>query len=61
MHVLQNIRPNNSMQISLHEIKHQIDILVVLRFYQVQQFDYVRMSIQLLKENDLRFYFFNNT
>lgn len=41
------------MQICFHEIKDQIDILVILGFNQLLQADYIWMTIKLSQENNL--------
>ena len=40
------------MQLYLHLFEHQVDILVILCFYNIEQLDYVLM-LELLKEHDL--------
>lgn len=53
VNVLEDIGPNNSMQISVHEVKDEVNISVVLSSDYVLQSDNVFMSRQLLQEDDL--------
>lgn len=45
MHILKNLRSDNGMQIGLHEIEHQIDILIVLSLDQMLKADNIRMAV----------------
>ncbi len=45
---LQNIRPDNRVQICLHVLEYQVYILIVLCLYHVQQPDYILVPVQLL-------------
>ena len=41
------------MQVSLHEIEYEVDVLVVLGFKDVEQRDDVGVSVELLQKYDL--------
>jgi hypothetical protein len=41
------------MQVSFHEIKNHVEILVVLCLDHLLQFDYVLVVLELLQENNL--------
>ena len=53
MYFLKYSRPYYNVQISLHKIKHQVQILIVLSFDNVEQSNYIIMPIKLLQEHDL--------
>ena len=53
MNILQYFSSNNSMKISLHEIKNQINIFIILCSDQMLQTNYIWMTIKLTKENNL--------
>ena len=53
MNILKNVSSNNSMEVSVHEIKHQINVSIVFSPYNVLKSNDVFMPIQFLKENDL--------
>ena len=40
---LQYLCFNGSMQVRIHELKHEVDVLVVVRFNHVQQLNYILM------------------
>lgn len=45
MYFLKNSGPDDNMQICLHEIKHQVQILIVFGLYDVQKSDYIVMAV----------------
>lgn len=47
MHVLQNFGTDNSMQVGLHKIEHQINVFIILGSDQVLQTNNVRVPVQL--------------
>lgn len=53
VNVLEDICPDHRMQISIHEIKDQVDISVILCPDHVLKADYVFMAGKLLQENYL--------
>lgn len=53
MHVLHYIGTDHSVQVSLHEIEYEVDVLVVLGFKDVEQRDDVGVSVELLQKYDL--------
>ena len=40
---LQNLCFNGSMQVCIHELKHEVDVLIVVCFNHVQQLNYILM------------------
>ena len=40
---LQYLCFNGSMQVRIHELKHKVDVLVIVRFNHVQQLNYIHM------------------
>ena len=53
MNIFKNFGSNDSMQISLHEIKNKIDVFVILCSDEILQTNDVRVAIQLAQENNL--------
>jgi hypothetical protein len=53
MNVLHDTSPNNSMQISFHKVKDQVDVFGAFGLDYVEKTDDVGMAIKLLEENDL--------
>lgn len=51
--VFKNVCPNDCMQVSIHEVKNQVNISVILSSNHVLEPNYVFMACQLLQENDL--------
>ena len=51
--VLKDIGADHRMQVSVHEVKHQVDVAVVFGTHHVLQADDVLVARQLLQENDL--------
>lgn len=52
MYFLKYPRPYHYMQISLHKIKHQVQVLIVLGLDDVEESNYVIVAIELLQEHD---------
>lgn len=50
---LHDVGPNDGVEVGLHEIEHQVDILVVLGFEDIEQRDDVGVPVELLQEDDL--------
>ena len=48
MDIFENICPNNSMEISVHKIEHEVDVAVVLCTDYVLKADDVLVAVQLL-------------
>lgn len=53
MHALHDIGPDDRVQIGLHEVEHQVDVLIVLCLEDVEQGDDIWMPVELLQEDDL--------
>jgi hypothetical protein len=53
VHVFHDVGSDYCVEVGLHEVKYQIDVLVILRFEDVYQRYDVRMPIQLLQEDNL--------
>lgn len=53
MHAFHDIGPDDRMQVGLHEVKHQVDVLIVLCFEDAEQRDDIGMPVELLQEDDL--------
>lgn len=53
MDVLHDVCPYHRVKVCLHEVEHQVNVLVVLRFQDVEQRDYVGVSVEFLQEDDL--------
>ena len=51
--VLKNVRTNYRVQVSIHEVKHEVDISIVLSSDHILQPDYVFMPRELLKKDNL--------
>lgn len=45
MNVFHDVGPDDSMEISLHEVEYQVDIFVVLSFEYVEEGDDVRVPV----------------
>jgi hypothetical protein len=52
VYVFKDIRSNNGVKIGIHEIKHQINVSIILCSDHVLKSDNVLMTGQLLQEND---------
>lgn len=50
---LQNTCPDYNVQVCLHKIKHEIEVLIILGFDYVDQSNYIIVAIELLKKHDL--------
>lgn len=50
---LHDVGPNDGVEVGLHEIEHQVDVLVVLSFEDIEQRDDVGVSVEFLQEDDL--------
>lgn len=48
MNVLHDTRPDNSMQVGLHKIKDQVNVLGAFGLDYVEKTDDVRMAVELL-------------
>jgi hypothetical protein len=53
MNVLQDVRPDNCMQICVHKIEDEVYISIVLCTNHILKSDDIFMTGELLKENDL--------
>ena len=53
MNIFHDVGPNDCMKVRLHKIKYEIDVFIILGFENILKRNYIGMSIQLLKENDL--------
>lgn len=53
MDALHDIGPDDRVQIGLHEVEHEVDILIVLCFEDIEEGDDIGMSVELLQEDDL--------
>ena len=53
MDVFQDIGTNDSMQVCVHEIEHQINVTIIFSPDNILQSDNVFMTSQFLQENDL--------
>ena len=53
MNVFKDFSPDNSMKVSFHEVKNEIDIFIILCSNEVLQSDNIGVSVELSKENDL--------
>ncbi len=53
VNVLKNVGFDDSVEVRLHEIENQVDVLVVLGPDDVQKLDDVLMTIKFLQEDDL--------
>lgn len=53
MHALHDVGSNDRMQIGLHEVKDQIDVLIVLCFEDIEKRDDIGMTVEFLQEDDL--------
>ena len=53
MQVFHDVGSDDCMKIRFHEIEDKVDIFVALCFDDIEEGDYVRVSVELLKENDL--------
>ena len=41
---LQYLCLNGSVQVNVHELKHEVDVLVIVRLYHIQQLNYILMG-----------------
>jgi len=53
MDVLHDVRPYHRVKVRLHEVEHQINVLIVLGFQDVEEGDYVGVPVEFLQEDDL--------
>ena len=53
MNILHDVSPYDCMQVRFHKIEYEIDIFIILCFEDILKRNYIGVSIQLLKENDL--------
>ena len=53
VHLLEDVPSNNDMKISVHKVKHQVDVFVILGFDQSLKGHDVVMTLQLLEEHYL--------
>ena len=53
MDILEDVGPDDSMQVSIHEIEHEVDITIVFGSNHVLQSDYILMTRQLLQKDNL--------
>lgn len=53
MDVFHDVGPYDGMQVGLHEIEYEVNILVVLSFEDVEEGDDVRVPVQFLEEDHL--------
>ena len=51
MYGLENIRPNHLVHIRLHELKNQVNVLVILCFQHIKQSNHILMCHFLQKHN----------
>ena len=51
VHLLEDSRPDDRVQVRLHVLEDQVQILLVLRFYYVQQLYDVLVLVQLLQKH----------
>ena len=56
MDIFHDICPDDSVKISFHEIEDQVYIFVILCFQDILKGNYVGMTVELLKEDDLGYY-----
>ena len=52
MNFLQDLTSDNHMEIRLHEIEYEVDILIIFSFDGIGEPDYVRVVIHLLEEHN---------
>ena len=53
VNVFQDVGADNSMQVSIHEVEHQIDVPVIFSANNVLEPDNILVPDQLLQENNL--------
>ena len=53
MNVFHDTSPNNSMQISFHKVKDEINVFGAFGLDDVEKTDDIGVAIKLLEENDL--------
>ena len=53
MDVLHDVCSYDRVQVGLHEVEHQVDVLIVLCFQDVEERDDIGMSVEFLQEDDL--------
>lgn len=51
--VFHDVGPDDCMEVGLHEVEDQVDVLVVLGLEDVQQGHDVAVAVELLQEDDL--------
>ena len=51
--VFKDVGPDDSVQVSIHEVENEVDVAIVLSSDHVLQSDYILVARQLLQENDL--------
>jgi hypothetical protein len=50
---LHDVGPDDCVQVGLHEVEHQVDVLVVLGLEDVEEGDDVGVAVEFLQEDDL--------
>ena len=53
MNIFHDVSPYDCMQARLHKIEYQVDIFIILCLENILQRNYIGVSVQLLKEDDL--------
>lgn len=53
VYAFHDVSPDDGVEVGLHEIEHQVDVLIVLCLEDVQQGDDVGVPVELLQKNDL--------
>lgn len=53
VYAFHDVSPYDGVEVGLHEIEHQVDVLIVLCLEDVQQGDDVGVPVELLQKNDL--------
>lgn len=53
MDVLHDVRPYDGMEIRLHEIEDEVDVFIIFCLEDVNKTDDVRVTVELLKEDNL--------
>lgn len=53
MDALHDVGPDDRVQVGLHEVEHEVDVLIVLCLEDVEQRDDIGMAVELLQEDDL--------
>lgn len=52
VNVLKDVRPDNGMKVSIHKIKDQVNISIVLSSYDILETNNILMTGQFLQEDD---------